>query len=74
MNLGPSSPLFRLSYPGSIDGTDLNLPLESNAIQVFDLRHQLNLIAQVVERQASDLEVRGSNPGEGSNFSLEFML
>ena len=25
-------------------------------------------IAQVVERQARDLEVRGSNPGTGSNF------
>jgi hypothetical protein len=43
-----------LSYPGSIDGTGLNLPLESNAIQ------------------ARDLEVRGSNPGPGSNFPLEF--
>ena len=26
----------------------------------------------VVERQARDLEVRGSNPGTDSNFSLEF--
>ena len=25
----------------------------------------------MVERQARDLEVRGSNPGPGSNFSLE---
>ena len=31
-------------------------------------------MAQVVERQARDLEVRGSNPGPGSNFSLEFKL
>ena len=31
-------------------------------------------IAQVVEHQARDLEVRGSNPGLGSNFSLEFKL
>ena len=28
-------------------------------------------ICRVVERQARDLEVRGSNPGPGSNFSLE---
>ena len=27
--------LYHLSYPGSIDSTGLNLPLESNAIQVF---------------------------------------
>ena len=26
----------------------------------------------MVERHARDLEVRGSNPGPGSNFSLEF--
>ena len=26
----------------------------------------------MAERQAIDLEVRGSNPGPGSNFSLEF--
>ena len=26
----------------------------------------------MVERQARDQEVRGSNPGPGSNFSLEF--
>ena len=52
MNLGPPD-LYHLSYPGSIDGTGLNLPLES---------------------QARDLEVRGSNPGTGSNFSLEFKL
>ena len=29
------------------------------------------LITQTVERQARDLEVRGSNPGPGPNFSLE---
>ena len=28
----------------------------------------------MVERQAIDLEVRGSNSGPGSNFSLEFKL
>ena len=28
-------------------------------------------IAQVVERRARNPEVRGSNPGPGSNFSLE---
>ena len=28
-------------------------------------------IAQVVERRARNPEVRGSNPGSGSNFSLE---
>ena len=28
----------------------------------------------MTERQASNLEVRGSNPGPGSNFSLEFQL
>ena len=27
----------------------------------------------MVERQVRDLEVRGSNPDPGSNFSLEFM-
>ena len=32
---------------------------------------QLNQIAQLVERQARDLEVRGSNPGSGANFCLE---
>ena len=26
----------------------------------------------MVERQARDMEVRGSNPGPGSSFSLEF--
>ena len=26
------------------------------------------------ERQASDLEIRGSNPGSGSNFSLENLI
>ena len=26
----------------------------------------------MVERHAKDLEVRGSNPGPGSNFSFEF--
>ena len=31
-----------------------------------------DLIAQVVERQVRGLEVRGSNPGPSSNFSLEF--
>ena len=31
-------------------------------------------LAQVVKRQARDLEVRGSNPGPGSKFSLEFKL
>jgi len=30
--------------------------------------------AQMVERQASHLEVRGSNSGPGSNFSLGFKL
>ena len=29
-------------------------------------------IVQVVERQVRDMEVRGSNPGPGLNFSLEF--
>ena len=29
-------------------------------------------MAQVVERPARDLEVRGSNSGPGSNFSLGF--
>ena len=28
-------------------------------------------VAQVVERQVGDLEVRDSNPGSGSNFSLK---
>ena len=28
-------------------------------------------IAQVVERRARNPEVQGSNPGSGSNFSLE---
>ena len=28
----------------------------------------------MVECQARDLEVRGSNPGPGSNFSLEFKI
>ena len=28
----------------------------------------------MVERQARDLKVRGSNPGPGSNFSLEFKI
>ena len=28
----------------------------------------------MVERQARDLEVRGSNPVPGSNFSLEFKI
>ena len=32
----------------------------------------LTRIDQVVERQTRDLEVRGSNPGPGSNVSLEF--
>ena len=27
--------------------------------------------SSMVERQARDLEIRGSNPGPGSNFSLE---
>ena len=31
-------------------------------------------ISQVAESQARDLEVRDSNPGPGSNFSLEFKL
>ena len=30
-------------------------------------------IAQVVERRARNPEVRGSNPGSGSNFSLEIL-
>ena len=28
----------------------------------------------MVQRQARDLEMRGSNPGRGSNFSIEFKL
>ena len=31
-------------------------------------------LAQVIECQATDLEIRGSNPGTGSKFSLEFKL
>ena len=31
-------------------------------------------IAKVVERYARDLDDRDSNPGPGSNFSLEFKL
>ena len=31
-------------------------------------------IAQVVERQARNPEVRGSNPGSRSSFSLEILL
>ena len=27
--------LYHLSYPGSVDGTGLNLPLESNSMQAF---------------------------------------
>ena len=38
----------------------------------LELYHQLNQAAQVVEYQAKDLEVRGSNPGPGLNFCLEF--
>ena len=30
-------------------------------------------IAQVVERRARNPEVRGSNPGSGSSFSLEIL-
>ena len=30
-------------------------------------------IAQVVERRARNPEVRGSNPGSGSKFSLEIL-
>ena len=30
-------------------------------------------MAQVVERRARNPEVRGSNPGSGSNFSLEIL-
>ena len=50
--------------------------VEENSLEVFH-HYDANLsssflIAQVAERQARDLEVRGSNPGPGSNFSLEF--
>ena len=31
-------------------------------------------IAQLLRAQASDLEIRGSNPGPGSNFSLENLI
>ena len=39
----------------------------------FDNRKSrlLDRITQMVERQAGDLEVQGSNPGPGSNFSLD---
>ena len=36
-------------------------------------RNQRFNIAQVVERRARNREVRGSNPGSGSNFSLEIL-
>ena len=39
----------------------------------LDMYCQLNS-AQMVEHQASDLEVQGSNPSPGSNFSLEIKL
>ena len=35
---------------------------------------QFNQGSQKVESQARDMEVRGSNPSLGSNFSLEFKL
>ena len=33
-----------------------------------------NLDSSMIERQARDLEVRGSNPDPGSNFSLENLI
>ena len=39
----------------------------------FNLDRDLNL-GSPEERQASDLEIRGSNPGPGSNFSLENLI
>ena len=35
---------------------------------------QLNQDSSMVECQARDLKVRGSNPGPGSNFSLELKI
>ena len=66
-NLGPpdSSPaLYHLSYPGSQASSCLNLPLETDATFT---RHYL------IERRARNPEVWGSNPGYGSNFSLEIL-
>ena len=55
--------------------TDQNT-LHSIAFQESDLDRTVNWtrISQVVERHARDLELRGSNPGPGSNFSLEFKM
>ena len=61
--------LYHLSYPDSINRTDLSLRLESNAIQVV---WPVTLSVTIWEFQARDLEVQDSNPSPGSNFSLEF--
>ena len=62
-----SLPFYHLSYPGSIDGTCLNLSLESNAMQGV-------VICDTVIIWPAGLEVQGLNPGPGSNFSLEFVI
>ena len=36
--------------------------------------NQINKWIELVERQAKDMEVRGSNSGPGSNFSLEKII
>ena len=38
-----------------------------------NLHYKISRIAQVVERRARNPEVRGSNPGSGSNFSFEIL-
>ena len=50
--------------------------LQISILALSHLRYlgSIDRIAQVGERQARDLEVRGSNPGPSSNFSLEFKI
>ena len=65
-----SSPaLYHLCYPGSHTSSCPNLPLETDAT----LAGMRTRIPQVIERRARNPEVRGSNPGSGSNFSLEIL-
>ena len=48
------------------------MPWENYIIRSQEKNSNLRTkIAQVVERRARNLEVRGSHPGSGSNFSLE---
>ena len=49
------------------------LTLSAIILTTSEVTSSFTGIAQVVERRARNPEVRGSNPGSGSNFSLEIL-